>query len=320
MKKQYAASIIYLFITLMTVVLRISIAENGIVPSIDRDYYFTLIVQILCFGVLPIVLYFLFCKNGDFRQIGSLTRDFAFQKCGLRDFLRTIVIAFCMVYAATVISFIWSSVLRAMGFNRTVSKTEYTTLGVLFLELFMTALLPATFEEITHRGLLHAGFRENGKWFVVVSALLFGLMHENIVQTGYTFFDGVVLALLVYYTGSIYPAIFTHFLNNAIAVLSGYALQKGGVFSFMNIISDWLYGSLLGFITGAMIFVIALSLMLWMFYRMRNDAIKKAGVSQHEFGNPKDGTVKIRTNVILWGSVAITAAATLFTLAWGLIR
>lgn len=55
---------------------------------------------------------------------------------------------------------------------------------------------------------------------IVVSALVFGLVHMNPAQSVFAFFIGIVLGWLYWRTGSVMPSIVGHILNNSIAVIS----------------------------------------------------------------------------------------------------
>ncbi len=321
MSARIRTTITYFIVIVATLLLRIS-AYEGVADatSIGLDYYFTLMAQLVCFLALPTVLFFLIRKKGEKLTIKTLTVGFGFKKVSFRNFLRTILIGIAMIYMATVISFVWNSILSLLGYTRTSSSTQYPNVGVLFLELFMTAVLPGFCEEFTHRGLLFYGYKDSGFKVVVLSALLFSLMHQNIRQTGYTFFDGVVLALLAYYTGSIWPSIFVHFLNNAISVLWDYGSYTGGWLSFMDKISDWFYGSFVGYVVGAIIFVVAGLCMAFLFYRMRKDAVRNEIINDVPFAKNSKGAIPLHKDVILYATIFIGVSATIFTLVWGILR
>lgn len=56
-------------------------------------------------------------------------------------------------------------------------------------------------------------------WAVVISAIIFGMMHMNIVQFVYAGFLGVFLALCVERTKHLYGAILAHMAANTISVI-----------------------------------------------------------------------------------------------------
>ena len=93
----------------------------------------------------------------------------------------------------------------------------------LILNLFVVAVLPAILEEMVYRGFLLQALRRYGDGMaILVSAVLFGLMHGNILQIPFAFLIGLVMGFLVVQTGNIWMAVALHFTNNAIAVLLDY--------------------------------------------------------------------------------------------------
>jgi hypothetical protein len=182
----------------------------------------------------------------------------------------------------------------------------------------LVAILPGFFEEFTHRGLLSAGYKECGWKFVVLSALFFSLMHQNITQTGYTFTDGLMMALVMYYTGSIWPSMFMHFLNNAWSVFMGYVADTGGVFEFLAVAENWLYSTVGGFIVIVFAVLVCSALVVLMFWRMRSVAVKKARIDDRPF---KDTLAyPLVKDFMFWLIVAVGVAATTFSFVWGIIR
>jgi membrane protease YdiL (CAAX protease family) len=312
----------------MTLLLRISSALDVYgALGIDGDVFFTLSVQLLIFGLMPVSLYMMFAareqsplrKGGRF--LGTLSdaaSDFGFRKPKAADVWRTLAIGLIMVFTATGFSYFWQVVLYYTGFTAVSSPTDYSSLGVLFAELALTALLPAIFEEITHRGLLFAGYRDSGAKVVLVSALLFSLMHQNIRQTGYTFYDGVIMALVVYYTRSIYMGMLIHFLNNAIAVIEGYIAQNGGIFDFVNKIADWMFGSLFGILCYIILAAGLILLMVVLFRRMRGDAVRRGDISPN--GKPSGDAIPLRRDAYFIATVVIGVIATVFSYVWGMLR
>ena len=94
----------------------------------------------------------------------------------------------------------------------------------LILSLISTAVLPALVEEMIFRGFFLGALRPFGNGMaVVLSAVTFGLFHGNVQQFVFTCFFGLILAFLTVQTGSIWPAVVTHFCNNAMSVLLTYA-------------------------------------------------------------------------------------------------
>lgn len=121
-------------------------------------------------------------------------------------------------------------ILPVMMFLNAVSMlfTENTVSNVLdsvsshgiLLNLLLVAVLPCVFEELTFRGIIYQGWREKNIFRgILLSGLMFGMFHMNVNQFFYAFFVGVVMALVVEATGSIFATMLIHFLINGQSVL-----------------------------------------------------------------------------------------------------
>ena len=86
--------------------------------------------------------------------------------------------------------------------------------------LLLLALLPALCEETLCRGFLLAGLRAHGRLALAVgaSAILFGILHLDPSRLLTTTLLGALLAVVVLRSGSLFPAITLHLLNNAFVV------------------------------------------------------------------------------------------------------
>ena len=74
---------------------------------------------------------------------------------------------------------------------------------------------------LVFRGIVFGNMRKimNVPQAVFLSALLFGLIHFNIVQFVYAFLLGLVLAAFMYKSGHVYAAMIGHITANAFAVI-----------------------------------------------------------------------------------------------------
>ena len=92
--------------------------------------------------------------------------------------------------------------------------------GNVLAVFLVVALAPAVCEEMLFRGVimhsLKAKYRLSSA--IAITAALFGLYHMSLVKFIPTGLLGLVLCLVVRKTGSIYPAMLMHFINNAISV------------------------------------------------------------------------------------------------------
>lgn len=114
--------------------------------------------------------------------------------------------------------------------NRVIEAMETTDMGqTAFLPLFLSVGIFAPFcEELLCRGIYYRGYRRSGSAFraMLLSALLFALLHMNINQAIYAFLMGVLAVLLVEATGSLWTSVFYHMLINSSQVILMSAMTK----------------------------------------------------------------------------------------------
>jgi hypothetical protein len=85
---------------------------------------------------------------------------------------------------------------------------------------FIVGLLAPLSEELVFRGAI---LRELLKWKenpwigIIISAMLFSLVHMNPVQMPHAFLVGILLGWLYYRTDSIIPGVIWHWVNNTVA-------------------------------------------------------------------------------------------------------
>lgn len=94
---------------------------------------------------------------------------------------------------------------------------------VLWLTLFHVGLVPAVCEETLYRGYVMRAFEKSwGIWpAILVSGLLFGLYHVQLSNLLPLAAIGIFLAYVTWTSGSIYPAMVAHLVNNGGSVLVG---------------------------------------------------------------------------------------------------
>jgi sodium transport system permease protein len=87
--------------------------------------------------------------------------------------------------------------------------------------IFFLTVLPGVLEELTFRGVLLHGLRARLGPVPAVLAIgaIFGLFHVSLFRIVPTAYLGGLLAAVVLLTGSIFPAMVWHTLNNALALV-----------------------------------------------------------------------------------------------------
>jgi len=104
-----------------------------------------------------------------------------------------------------------------------------------WLLITVFAVTPAICEEIAFRGFILSGLARGNRlgMAVIVSSLMFGIVHMIPQQDFNAALLGLVLGLLAVHSRSLFPAIAFHLCNNAIATLhakNGFGIKPDGVF------------------------------------------------------------------------------------------
>lgn len=110
-----------------------------------------------------------------------------------------------------------------------VSAMSGDVVEVPFLIMFFVmAVFGPVCEEICFRGIVYRGYLKSGNALgaVLLSSLLFGLLHMNFNQAPYAFVLGVAMALLVEATGSLFSSILMHMAFNGWSVVIMYVYDR----------------------------------------------------------------------------------------------
>ena len=109
------------------------------------------------------------------------------------------------------------------GSSLDLLKLNFTagdTLAIIIYAFILAPILPAICEELLFRGVILDGLREFGDLFaIIISGLLFALMHGNYAQTILQFVIGCEIAFAVIITGNYFVGVVMHFANNLFSVI-----------------------------------------------------------------------------------------------------
>jgi membrane protease YdiL (CAAX protease family) len=231
------------------------------------------------------------------------------------------------------VAYINNIILYILGYNFSGSSSEPTGgIGLLFLAMFNTAVLPAVCEEFLNRGVILRGLRDTvrDRVAILISALFFGLMHANIEQTLYTFAGGIILALLTIKTRSIYPAMIIHFVNNGVNVLLVHFIANGWIAG--EFIENLLLNNFLLIAALWVVAVAVLGVVLYLIVKAEDKYYAQKGqVEKAETLTPYEtpfGIFFIRTihlyrpkfeeKIIMYSAVFLLTLTTILSFYWGL--
>jgi uncharacterized protein len=102
----------------------------------------------------------------------------------------------------------------------------------LAINIFLIAILPAIGEEFLFRGVLQKHFAD---WFknihisIIITAIIFSAIHMQFFGFFPRFLLGIFFGYLVYYTKSLWTAIWAHFFNNAMAIITMFYISRGNI-------------------------------------------------------------------------------------------
>lgn len=197
---------------------------SWIFPSISKIYNetlpslaFEILLTFLSIGLPFFVLHLIFKKE-------KITTELPFGTTHNREISKYLVMVFLPVMVLSAIAINYASALfqEILGLEFTSSVSEITLKGgkETLLGVLSMAVVPAIIEETVIRGIVMQPLRKYGdKYAIIASALLFAVMHGNMVQIPYTVIGGLLLGYLAVITGSLWPSIVLHFINNLYSVI-----------------------------------------------------------------------------------------------------
>lgn len=230
-----------------------AISDNVFADIGESDIMFfryLLIVQSIAFLMIPslVVRKLLLPDN-----IGSLND---FNKPKFNEIAIVVILAFCILP----INGITGEINSAMKFPEWLSGLEEwmrlkedeaagligllipdDSAGVMFLNMFIIAIIPAISEELFFRGVLQRifyGFFRSPHTAIWVTAILFSAVHLQF----YGFIPRLILGLsfgyLYYWGRTLWLPVIAHFVNNATAVLAEY-FQGTETANVVSEMADW---------------------------------------------------------------------------------
>ncbi len=104
-----------------------------------------------------------------------------------------------------------------------VSTQAPTSVTEFIIGIIVLCLLPAILEELFCRGIILREYERYGALFAVLAAAsMFALLHMTVASFVYTWVLGIVLAIVVLKTNSVYPAMLMHFSANFFSLTRSY--------------------------------------------------------------------------------------------------
>lgn len=144
-------------------------------------------------------------------------------KIDIWSVLIAVAISLVCLLALSSLTNVFIEFLTKLGYSSGLQSYSLNSFGKYLIYVFLVAICPAFFEDLLFRGAIYTGLEKQGRLkAVLLSALLFSLMHGSPDQTVHQFILGIILAYALIYSGSVVIPMIIHFVNNFIALTSMY--------------------------------------------------------------------------------------------------
>jgi len=225
----------------------------GHLGIIENEILSATLIQIVVMFAIPMLMYTLLVS----KNIKQTFSDTGFKKISSKMILITIGLGFILYFLNQYIATIFSSIISLFGYESISAPVETVIDAELLLkELILSCILPGICEEVLHRGIiLHAGKKTtNPRYVLLISSILFGLVHLNIRQFFYAAILGYLIGMVGIISGSIYPCMIIHFMNNFLGTFINYGSElEWPISSFVMKITEAIYSSPISLICAMLI-------------------------------------------------------------------
>lgn len=232
----FATIIPLCFQLIASIVLTIISSKIGSTPVELLKINYVAVIYYLLNGITLLALFYFFNKKRKKLAFSCAQINFKF---GWKNLIIICVLAVIVLFGFNHFINLLSYLMQLCGYNPDASMPlPLNTIGWLFINLFVLALLPAICEELIYRGIILNGLRNFGNVIAIfASSAIFAIAHGSAMQTIYQFILGVVLGYILVKTGSIIASMIFHFLNNAMVILVNYIIYVTNSETLMSLLN-----------------------------------------------------------------------------------
>ncbi len=229
-------------------------ALNGF-GLIQSEFLSTFLIQVLIMCAVPFFMYTLFVSKSAKQTL----KDTGFKKITGKMVLISLLIGVVLYCLNSFVANYFYSILTLFGYEKLTTNTEVTfSYALLFKEFVFSCVFPAIFEEFLHRGIMLTAGKKcgNPRYCLIISSLLFGLIHLNVYQFCYASILGFLMGYVCILSDSIYPTMIIHFTNNFLSTYFTYgASQKWPLATFVETLETAIYGNFITYIVVSAILI-----------------------------------------------------------------
>lgn len=175
---------------------------------------------ILAFIPILVAIYI----KSDFKKV------FSIRKIKIKDMIRAVITWIVGLFLMSILMGILIKIFPEQAKVAEELNNIIKSSGNIVTQILLFAVTPAICEEILFRGFIFTAFRdkktfgkEDEKYIIpaiVITGLLFGIMHLDFIRMVPTSILGMIMAYNVYKSKSIISSIGIHFLNNLMSVIA----------------------------------------------------------------------------------------------------
>lgn len=201
-------------------------------PNVDMDVVFEYIfyggIPLIAAALISVLVCYLISRQ---RPSFKVNKKIGFKKIIAFFLVMQAMQLLCSIALSPIVDLI-----SMFGGSTEQAAEAASAPSVFFSSLLYSIIIAPLAEELMLRGLVLRKIEPYGKGFaILISALMFGLIHYNIVQLPITFLMGILFGYVaVEY--SLGAAIVLHMMNNTFVEISGNLIYASDIFGYIDAI------------------------------------------------------------------------------------
>ncbi len=224
--KRFFSKIGFSYLAYAILAIVFQIIASTIIGTINYDLLTDIniitVISAICNYILPLPIFLLLMRKINTVKIEK-------NSISARTFLKYVAITFTLLWIGNILGLISTTAISAVISSPIANPVqELINSADFWLNLLLISLIGPIFEEVIFRKLLiDRTIRYGARVSIIISALLFGLIHGNLNQFFYAFLMGGFFAYVYIKTGKIIYTILLHISVNLIgSVVSLFVIES----------------------------------------------------------------------------------------------
>lgn len=236
-----------IFFVLLTILKNITMKVDGVDPSQATSQYISGLQNFFNSSSINIslnMIVLMICNIAVFligSKITKIKLGSYFQTTGLKfsNIISYFVISFFIRYVGGFAGVIFEMIFNGVDLSVGTQITSYQAPKTIIVAIIYSCLIAPVTEELMFRGFVLKNLsRVSQRFGIFLSAILFGLMHQNVSQFLFAFAFGIFLAHIDIKHNSLVPSIIVHAFSNAVSCAVAYS----------GILDSLILSTLIGFV------------------------------------------------------------------------